>query len=178
MALTGCSNQPTGQAVDQGYIGAGSIQWDEIAPSDRGEPVRFGGELESGDTFSSESALGNVVVVNFWYAQCAPCRDEAPALQEVWEEYQEEGVEFIGVNTYDQAATAIAFNEEFGITYPSILDVGSGEAKLAFAAVSPVQATPTTLVLDREGRVAARYVGALDGPSILSALVQTVLAEQ
>ena len=63
------------------------------------------------------------------------------------------------------------------MTYPSLIDVDSGEAKLAFAQDAPLQGTPSTLVLDKQGRVAARIVGALDGPSILATLVKDALAE-
>ncbi len=178
LALSGCASEPTAQAVDQGYIGSGSITWAEIAASDRTEPVVFAGETETGEAFSSTDALGDVVVVNFWYAECPPCRAEAASLEETWQQFEGEGVQFVGINTYDQAENVLAFNDKFGVTYPSILDAASGNVKHAFSTVAPLQALPVTLVLDQQGRVAARYIGAIDGPSILSALIKTVLAEQ
>ena len=84
---------------------------------------------------------------------------------------------FIGINTRDQADTATAFSEEYGVTYPSLIDVDTAEAKLAFAKATPIAATPTTLVLDKQGRVAARIIGPIDGTSILSTLVKDALAE-
>lgn len=98
-------------------------------------------------------------------------------LEEVWQSYQDEGVGFLGVNIYDQPATAVAFAEENGITYPSVIDVNDGRVKQAFAGVTPIQATPTTLVLDREGRVTARIIGQLESASILDTLVADALAE-
>lgn len=159
-----------------GYVAAdGAVV--EIPAADRGEPVLFGGVTESGESFDSADIAGQVTVVNFWYAGCAPCRLEADALQTVWEDFEGQGVSFVGINTRDQPDTARAFSTEYGITYPSLIDVDTAEAKLAFAEAVPIQATPTTLVLDKQGRVAARIIGPIDGPSILSTLVKDALAE-
>ncbi len=149
----------------------------EIPVAERGAAVSFAGTTEYGDPVSSDDYAGQVYVVNFWYAACGPCIIEAPMLEEVWQSYQDEGVAFLGVNIYDQPATAVAFAEENGITYPSVIDVNDGRVKQAFAGVTPIQATPTTLVLDREGRVAARIIGQLESASILDTLVADALAE-
>jgi hypothetical protein len=79
-------------------------------------------------------------------------------------------------NVRDQAPTAIAFNNTYGITYPSIIDVNTGSVKLAFSGDVPPNAVPTTLVLDRAGRVAARILGAID-VSILRTLITDTLTE-
>lgn len=180
VSLTACAQDPVAEQYlegnDKGYISA-DFTVVEIAPADRGEPVEFQGITESGDEFTSSQIAGDVTVVNFWYAACGPCRVEAKDLESVWQKYEGKDVSFVGVNTYDQADTARAFADEYGITYPSLIDVDKGEAKLAFASVTPIQATPTTLVLDKQGRVAARIIGQLDGPSILSTLVGDALAE-
>lgn len=149
----------------------------EIPIDERGAAVSFSGTTEYGDLVSSDDYAGQVYVVNFWYAACGPCIVEAPMLEEVWQSYQDEGVGFLGVNIYDQPATAVAFAEENGITYPSVIDVNDGRVKQAFAGVTPIQATPTTLVLDREGRVTARIIGQLESASILDTLVADALAE-
>lgn len=159
-----------------GFI-SNEFRVDEIPVDQRGEPVEWAGVTEHGDELSSDDVAGDVVVVNFWYASCAPCVVEAPDLEAVWQEYQGEDVSFVGVNTYDQAETARSFAAENGVTYPSIIDVNTGDVKLAFAAATPIQATPTTLVIDREGRVAARVIGRLESTSILSTLVGDALAE-
>lgn len=180
-ALSACAPDPISQQFlngeNKGYIAADGFTVVEIAPEDRGEPVVYGGITETGQRFDHTDVEGDVVVVNFWYAGCAPCRAEAGDLESVWQEYRDQGVSFIGVNTYDQADTAIAFAETYGVTYPSLMDVETGEAKLAFARATPIQVTPTTLVLDAQGRVAARIIGQLRSESILSTIVKDVLAE-
>ncbi len=179
--LAGCTSsdsltQQYRAGDDKGYI-AGDFQVVEIPEEERGEPVAFEGELETGEPVSSDDYRSGVLVVNFWYAACGPCIVEAPLLEEVWQEYQEEGVAFLGVNTYDQPSTALSFARDNGVTYPSVIDVTDGKVKLAFAQVTPIQATPTTLVVDRQGRVAARIIGQLASASILSTLVADALAE-
>ena len=180
VGLSACAPDPVSESFlsgdNTGYVAAdGAIV--EIPEAERGEPVDFGGVTETGDTFDSADLAGQVTVVNFWYAGCAPCRVEAAALESVWQEHEGDGVSFVGINTRDQADTAVAFAEEYGITYPSLIDVDTAEAKLAFAEVTPIAATPTTLVLDKQGRVAARIIGPIDGTSILSTLVKDALAE-
>jgi peroxiredoxin len=181
IALTGCSAndslaQQYQEGNEKGYI-SGDFRVVEIEAGDRGDPVVFEGVTETGETVSSDDYGGEVLVVNFWYAACGPCIVEAPMLEEVWQEYQDQGVSFLGVNTYDQPATALSFARDNNVTYPSVIDVNDGKVKLAFAQVTPIQATPTTLVVDREGRVAARIIGQLQSASILSTLVRDVLGE-
>ena len=183
LVLVGCSGEGSGlseqwsQGGDKGYV-AGDGSTTSFAPADRGEPVAFEGVTEHGEQFSSEQTLGSVTVVNFWYAGCAPCRAEAPQLVEVFEEFQAEGVQFVGVNTRDQEAQAVQFAEEFGVEYPSLMDTEGGrEVQRAFAGQVPLNAVPTTLVLDAEGRVAHRVVGQLAAASQLRTLVKETLAE-
>lgn len=179
--LAGCSaNDPLAdqyrEGSNKGFIaGDGSVT--EIAQSARGEAVSFAGTVEDGSEVSSADYLGEVVVVNFWYASCAPCRAEAPDLQALNAQFTGQGAEFLGVNVRDQAANALAFNESFGITYPSVMDVEDGQMQLAFSGSIPPNAVPTTLVLDAEGRVAARILGQVSTPSILETLIRDAIAE-
>lgn len=179
LAVSGCASQDGLVSTANNGGGAGGVDERivEIAPSERSDAVEFAGVDERGNPVSSEEFAGKVYVVNFWYAACGPCRVEAPLLEEVWQTYQSQSVGFIGVNIYDQPATALSFAEEYGITYPSVIDIIDGKTKLAFAAVTPIQATPTTLVMDRQGRVAARIIGQLPSASILSTLVADTMAE-
>jgi peroxiredoxin len=179
--LTGCAAddslaQQYRDGNEKGYI-SGDFQVVEIPQAERGDPVVFEGVTETGDTVTSDDYRGGVLVVNFWYAACGPCIVEAPLLEEVWQDYQDQGVAFLGVNTYDQPATALSFARDNNITYPSVIDVNDGQVKLAFAQLTPIQATPTSLVIDRDGRVAARIIGQLATASILSTLVADTLAE-
>ena len=102
---------------------------------------------------------------------------EAKDLQSLSEEFAEKGVQFIGVNVRDTAATSAAFGRNFGITYPSIIDAGTGEVVLAFTGVVSPQAVPTTLVIDRKGRVASRILGRIE-KGTLKALIDTVVNEK
>ncbi|MDH6423345.1 TlpA disulfide reductase family protein [Aurantimicrobium minutum] len=179
LTLTGCASDPLAEQYREGsnknYIaGDGSIT--EITLENRGDVITFSGTTETGATVSSADYLGNVLVVNFWYAGCAPCRAEAPDLEQVFQETSPQGVNFLGVNVRDQAPTIDTFNSRFGITYPSIIDQ-DGQVQLAFASQVPPNAVPTTLILDSQGRVAARILGQLKDPSILKTLVTDISKE-
>lgn len=182
LTLTGCaSSDSLSQQYQQGgetSYTSGDFRVSEIPMAERGDPVEFVGITEKGETVSSGDYRGSVLVVNFWYAACGPCIVEAPLLEEVWQNYQGQGVEFLGVNTYDQPATALSFAKDNNVTYPSVIDVNDGKVKLAFAQITPIQATPTTLVIDRKGRVAARIIGQLASASILDTLVSDALEEE
>jgi len=181
LVLTGCtSDDPLAaqyrEGSGKGYIaGDGSVT--EIAAADRGESVVFDGTLEDGSTVSSADYAGEVLVVNFWYASCAPCRAEAPDLKKISDQFADQGASFLGVNVRDQAPNAIAFNESYEISYPSVMDVDDGGLQLAFSGSIPPNAVPTTLVLDSSGRVAARILGQVNSPSILETLIEDTIAE-
>lgn len=178
--LSGCANDTLADQYaasdEQGYV-AGDGSWQEFAPGERAKPVAYSGTTADDTTISSDDFAGDVVVVNFWYAACPPCRAEAKDLEQVHQKYTEQQVHFVGVNVYDQAETINSFNNEFGVTYPSIIDVNNAEVRLAFADNVPPQAIPSTLVLDREGRVAAVIRGVAD-PSVLGAMIDRVLEEK
>lgn len=181
IVLAGCtSSDPLAQqyrdGTGQGYI-SGDGAYTVIAEPDRAAPVEFSGLIENGDAVSSDDYLGDVLVVNFWYAGCPPCRLEAADLETLAQRFAPDGVSFLGVNIYDQAPTALSFANEFGVTYPSILDVNDGSVRLAFAGQVAPNAVPTTLVLDQQGRVAARISGLLTEPSVLRSMITDVLAE-
>lgn len=180
LIISGCSNDPLAEQYrsgsSKGYIAAnGAIT--EIAPKNRGSTVHFAGKLEDGTAISSDDYAGRVVVVNFWYAGCPPCRAEARDLEKSSQKFAAQGVRFLGVNVRDQAATALAFERTYGVTYPSVLDVNDGALQLAFSGTIAPNAVPTTLVLDKQGRVAARILGRIPDTSVLNALITTALAE-
>ncbi|MGV9194377.1 TlpA family protein disulfide reductase [Microbacterium sp. MC2] len=182
VVVAGCA--PDSSLVDQyragdnkGYI-AGDFRVVEIPPADRTAPVEFAGTLDSGKKTTSDDYRGRVLVVNFWYAACAPCRVEAPELEATYQAFADDDVSFLGVNLYDGAAASIAFAETYGVSYPSVLTVVDGSIKLAFAEQTPLNAVPVTLVLDRDGRVASRIIGQLPDSSVLNSLVRDVLEEK
>lgn len=181
VALAGCTaTDPLAElyreGTGQGYI-SGDGAYTIFAPEERAAPIEFEGEIETGETVSSDDYRGDVLVVNFWYAGCPPCRLEAPDLEALAQQFADEGVSFLGVNIRDQAATALSFAEEFGVTYPSVIDTNDGRVQLAFAGQVAPNAVPTTLVLDREGRVAARIAGLVSEPSVLRSMIADTLAE-
>lgn len=180
VALAACtSNDPLAKQAaagdNKGYIsGEGTVT--EYALAKRSKPVEFSGTTFEGKTVSGQSLRGNVAVVNFWYAACAPCRKEADALQALNAKFKEQGAQFLGVNTRDETATAAAFDRQYGITYPSIVDKDGG-VQFALSKFVPLDATPITLVIDKNGRISARIVGGLE-KGTLDALITTVLAEK
>jgi len=113
---------------------------------------------------------GRAVVLNFWASWCAPCRQEAPELQAVWQSYQGRGVQFLGVDHQDSLSAGAAFQRQFGITYPSVFDP---EGKLS--AEYGLVGIPSTLIIDGRGRVLYRFLGKIDAP-LLSAALDLVLS--
>ncbi|WP_345800184.1 TlpA disulfide reductase family protein [Microbacterium sp. AZCO] len=179
--LAACSSDPLAEQYragdNKGFI-AGDSRVVEIPAAERDKPVSFTGQTEKGQTASSADYAGKVLVVNFWYAACGPCRAEAPLLEEAASSFDGQDVSFLGINTSDSADAAAAFADKYSVTYPSLLAAEDGAIKLAFAERTPINATPTTLVLDKEGRVAARIIGQLLDASILETLVRDALAEK
>lgn len=182
LVATGCTSA-NDELADQyrsgenlNYIsGDGTVT--EFDAEERQDPVAFEGIVEDGSEVSSEDYAGEVLVVNFWYAECPPCRAEAELLEQTHQAYRDQGVEFLGVNVRNQADTALAFSRTFGITYPSIMDADTGAAQLAFAGTVAPNAVPTTLILDREGRVAARILGQVTDESTFNTLIRDTIAE-
>ncbi|MFJ6678554.1 TlpA family protein disulfide reductase [Microbacterium sp. NPDC091382] len=161
----------------QGFISSdGRVE--TIPAAQRGEALSFTGTDVDGAKVSSTDFTGDVLVLNFWYAACGPCRAEAPVLEQTYQDTKGEGAHFLGVNIYDGPEQATSFDETYKITYPSILARGDVDLKLAFADWTSLQAAPTTLVVDREGRVAARLFGQLPDATTLRDLVDDALAEK
>lgn len=173
--LAACSgSSDAASQANAGYVSGDGVVV-EIPPEVRAAPLEVRGTTYSGDDFDSAALRGASLVINVWYASCPPCRVEAPALKAVHADYGPPGVEFVGVNTRDKAGPAAAFEETFGITYPSIPDPDGAVIASMDGSVSP-NAVPTTLILDAEGRVAARITGAAD-QSTLESLLDAVLEE-
>lgn len=173
LLLAACGSD-TSSRYDSGYVSGDGVTT-EIPAADRSDPLEITGTSFEDEAFSSVDLRGELLVVNVWYASCPPCRKEAPDLQAIHEDYADKGVSFVGVNVRDSAGPAKAFEENYGITYPSLPDT---DAQIMYALRGQVapNAVPSTLVLDREGRVAARISGGAD-PSTLRAMIDRVLAE-
>lgn len=180
LVLAGCSADPLAQQYESGtnqnYIsGDGTLT--VIAAEDRGDPIVFSSTTDAGEAVSSADYEGEVLVINFWYAACPPCRVEAPDLEALHQQFDGEGASFLGVNVRDQAETAANFEQEFGITYASVIDTNDGNMLLAFAGTVAPNAVPTTLVIDKQGRVAARFLGLIEEPTTLKTIIAETIAE-
>ena len=126
--------------------------------------------LGDGGRWSSTSARGHVLVVNFWASWCGPCRAEQPALAAVARAYRDRRVAFIGVNVQDTRAAALAYTRELRVPYPSLFDPGAQTATRLWAV-----ALPTTFILDRDGVIAYQLTGKTTVP-ILEARLEALLA--
>lgn len=165
--LSGCSGGGTSTNQESFISGNGSITFIKI--SDRSSaPILSGKTLSGGDyTFKR----GSLTVVNVWASWCSPCRAEAPTLVAISKKYSQ--VSFIGILTRDNPATAKAFERRFAIPYPTLID---DSVLIGFRNSLPANAIPTTVVIDKLGRVAARISGQITFAS-LSDLIERVSTE-
>lgn len=125
--------------------------------------------LFSGGEITLSNLKGKPVVINFWASWCPPCRDEAPILEKVWQLYRERGVTFIGVDIQDKEEDALAYIEEFGITYPNGRDL-NGRITIDYG----VGGIPVTFFIDRDGLIVSRWVGAIN-EDLLVARIEELL---
>lgn len=163
LVLTGCS---TGDdAVAQGgtfeFVAPGGktdIFYDP--PDARGKPGRLQGPdlMDPAKTLSLDDFAGKVVVINVWGQWCGPCRTEITQLQQVYDETRAKGVAFLGIDVRDNNRDAAKdFIIDRKITFPSIYDP-SMRTMIAFGGKYPTTVIPSTIVLDREHRVAAVFL--------------------
>ncbi len=178
LLVTGCSasgaDEPTRNAGQDGYVG-GQNALTQVPPGSRKQaPVASGRALGSEGTVSTADYRGKVIVLNVWGSWCAPCRQEAPDLQQASQETAEIA-QFIGINSRDtDPAPAEAFTRAFGVTYPSIYDA-NGKVLLNFAGNLPLSTFPSTLIIDREGGIAVRISGPISKITLVD-LVEDVAA--
>lgn len=174
VALAGCAPAPKPAQPTERQVGMAAVT--EFEPAQRGKAVTLQGTDTDGKQLNSDDLRGKVIVVNLWYAACGPCRAEAPVLKTVTDEFADQGVTGIGLNTRDSAETAAAFEQKFGINYPTIVD-SHGKAVAELTKYISARAVPVTVILDHDGRVAARNIGIVN-ESVLRGLVKKVVAEK
>ncbi|MFF1294070.1 MULTISPECIES: TlpA family protein disulfide reductase [unclassified Streptomyces] len=178
LTLTACSSGGTsGGGGDTNFVtgknGIATVAKDKRATA----PVLSGKTIE-GEQLSTADYKGKILVVNVWGSWCSPCRAEAPNLQKVYADLKDQGVQFVGINTRDTNTTsALNFEKQFGVTYPSLYDP-TGKQMLRFkkGTLNP-QLIPSTLVIDRDGKIASRALQAL-GEDTLLGMIKPVLAEK
>jgi peroxiredoxin len=177
LLASGCA---TGKdAVDQGSGGEngyvpGSGTGRLIAVGQRQPAPTFGGSYLGGGSFQSGSLSGQVVVLNFWGSWCPPCRLETPEFDKVYQDMRGKGVQFLGVAVRDTEQGAQAFYTNKKISFRTLFDP-TGRVALAFQAIPPA-AIPSTVILDRHGRVAEVHLGAMLRGD-LQPVLDTLLAE-
>ena len=161
--VAGCTttgaDEPTRAANQQGYVGV-EASVTIVPPAKRVAAPEVKGPVLGDDKkeISTADQLGKVVVLNVWGSWCPPCRMEAPDLQAASDKTAKIA-QFIGLNNRDlDQAPPIAFNRAHDITYPSIWDP-NGKALVALTGTLPPKAIPSTLVIDKQGRIAARILG-------------------
>lgn len=173
-ALSACSAGSGGSQSNARYVaGDGStviepIDQRKLAPDINGETI-------DGKPFALSTYSGQVVPLNVWASWCAPCRAEAPALEQLAREFDGKGVQFVGLNTRDTKPAALAFERRFDISYPSVWDP-DGKIQLEFRESLPPQAIPSTLLIDKQGMVAGRILGKVDRTQLRS-IIEELLAE-
>jgi thiol-disulfide isomerase/thioredoxin len=171
--LAGCSNDKVGSSGDQGFVaGNGGITTLKVA--DRKRPGTVSGTTLAGRHTSLSDYRGKVVVVNVWGSWCPPCRAEAPMLAEAARDLSKKGVVFLGINSRNpEQAGPQAFERRYKIPYDSIYDP-DGQTLLAFHGTLAPNSIPSTVVIDRQGRVAASVIGKVTRDT-LEAVVDDVL---
>lgn len=156
LALGGCTGggDEVPSTARDGGITLSSSGVERIPPADRTTVIRATGTTLEGKPVDTRSYAGQVVVLNTWGSWCPPCNEEAPGLERTWKKVEGEGVQFVGVNLGDSAATGKAFQRKYSLTYPS-LDEGE---QVLLQLKGKAATTPSTLIVDRQGRLAARVL--------------------
>lgn len=162
LALVACA--PGDPSISPGYVsGDGTVT--VLSDADVRQ-VDLAGQSFDGEYVDVADFRGQVVIINTWYASCPPCRAEAADLVAA---DARDDVQVIGINSRDDAETALAFERTFEVEYPSI-DDANGAAVATLQGLISISAVPTTLILDREGMVYARVIGQVE-PGTLATLI-------
>lgn len=170
LALTACGDPAAADGqTESRYVGGDGRA--VIVPTNEREPApKLSGELLDGQQYNVDYT-GKVTALNVWASWCPPCRAEAPALDQIATEMRPSGVQFVGMDTRDDRAAAQQFEKRFEVSYPSLWDP-AGQLQLAFRDTLPPQAIPSTLLVDKQGRVAGRILGPVDRTQLREMLTQ------
>lgn len=178
LTLSACGSGGTsGGGGDTNFV-TGDNGIDTVERGERTAAPDLSGKTVDGGQLDVADYKGEVVVLNVWGSWCSPCRAEAKNFAKVSKRYDGKGVQFVGINTRDTSTgTALAFEKDAGITYPSLYDP-TGKLMLRFekGTLNP-QLIPSTLVIDRDGKIAARALQALGEEDLLD-MLKPVLAEK
>jgi len=167
LVLTSCGNGGSSTAQESYISGNGAVTF--ISAGDRAMAPKLSGDTLYGTKF--DFAGNKIAVVNVWASWCSPCRAEIPTLVALSEKYAD--VQFMGILTRDNLANAEVFARQLAVPYPNFID---DSLLLGFRNTLPANAIPTTVVIDKQGRVAARISGSAT-VSGLSNLIERLTGE-
>ena len=171
LGLAGCGSSPS--TGDKGYVDNAGIVT-RLPVAERKVPGAVSGTTLECEKLALSAYAGKVVVLNVWGSWCPPCRKEAPQLAAAAQQLTPSGVVFLGIDTKDASPQqGLAYQRRYDVPYPSLYDP-SGRNLLAFAGTLNPSAIPSTVVLDRRGRVAASILGELPSTQTLVDVVQDV----
>ena len=174
LLLTGCSSGgAAGPSGNQYRFSSTTGDGKLIPKNDRKPAAPMEGTLIRGGSYRLADHRGRVVLVNFWASWCAPCVIESPMLNGLYRQLHGRGVDFVGIDIKDERQAATSFITDNHMSYPMIYDEA---AKTALQLGVPVGGLPVTVLIDRAGKVAAAYTGAVRRLTILPAL-QRLAAE-
>jgi peroxiredoxin len=163
LILTGCGREQPASAL---------VGTEQVADDEREDVLQFTGTTLDGSTFDLARLRGKVVVLNAWASWCPPCISEMPAFVDLHDSVDPADVAVIGLNVGDDPAAAQAFIDEMGMSFPNIDDTSG--AILASIPGVPPKSLPSTVILDREGRIATRIIGPTDPIGLATQLGQVL----
>jgi thiol-disulfide isomerase/thioredoxin len=149
--VTGCSSSGSAIQSENAFVSGNGVALFLEEKDRKSAPKIYGPTLNAGE-ITLES--NRVTVINVWASWCAPCRAEAPVLQDFSIQYPD--VQFAGILTRDNLSSARAFYDNFKLTYPTFID---DSILLGFSGSLIPNAIPTTLIIDKNGKVAVRISG-------------------
>lgn len=177
LTLSACGDGASGGSAQtrfvQGKNGVDTVKKDQRQPA-----PELSGESTTGKKLDVADYKGKVVILNVWGSWCGPCIAEAPNFAKVANETKDKGVQFLGINTRDsEKSQATSFEEEHKVPYPSLFDP-TGRLMLRFpkGSLNP-QSIPSTIAIDRHGKIAARSIGPL-AEDDLRKMVEPLIAEK
>jgi thiol-disulfide isomerase/thioredoxin len=163
-ALAGCgSGSGSSDGAQTGFVNV-TTGISQISAGHRQAMPALSGTTLQGKALSA-SYTGHVTVVNVWGSWCTPCREEAPDFAEAYAKFASKGVEFVGINTRDDNAAALAYDSQFGIKFPSLQDPDE-TLVLDLKQIIPATSVPSTVIVDATGKVAVRALGGITEPEL------------
>ena len=163
-ALAGCgSGSGSSDGAQTGFVNV-TTGISQISAGHRQAMPALSGTTLQGKALSASYA-GHVTVVNVWGSWCTPCREEAPDFAEAYSKFASKGVQFVGINTRDDNAAALAYDSQFGIKFPSLQDPDE-TLVLDLKQIIPATSVPSTVIVDATGKVAVRALGGITEPEL------------